>query len=206
MGGSKKKALEGDAKVAIYCLGPQWSTYHTVVADNHNFQILHFLKCIARHLQKKRERRSKLSISNTSICRHDHRSWTLRLRCNSATPFAYEATSETHRSLFPALQPGKVCQLREKRLLLNWEHKQREPRIIQNRIFITKCTPLRGSTDFRLEYPQNCSHESSMKHHVYLSGQNGINVMMENTRKTPGKQDVASVTTLITQRSSWNSH
>lgn len=58
----------------------------------------------------------------------------------------------------------------------------RKPRIIQNRIFITERTPLRGSTNFGLEYPKNCSYESSMKDHVYFSRKNGTH--QDNTAET----------------------
>lgn len=51
----KAAEIWNDVKADICCCCSQWTTYHTVVADNHDFQILHFLKYTSRHLQNKKK-------------------------------------------------------------------------------------------------------------------------------------------------------
>lgn len=54
----KAAAIWNNVKADICCCCSQWTTYHTVVADNHDFQILHFLKYTSRHLQNKKQNKT----------------------------------------------------------------------------------------------------------------------------------------------------
>lgn len=120
----RQRSMQKLSEAVYFCLFgwnhkvKSYFTYHTVVNDNHNLQVLCLVKYAAGRLRNK---------SHQSLTAHRLFSTTTtgtgRLLLKSVASLQRDTRSKTYCPLFPALQPREFIELREELLLRNCEYK-----------------------------------------------------------------------------------